>query len=783
MNKVILLALLMPVTAFGQIMENFESGNLTGWIQSPAGRWNTDSLNPLSGMFSLHHSFDNNDAGTDMIGFPVRDLNQAKGPMQWSFTIRHGYDPSSSNNWTVFLMSGIDPSQVQDLFRINGYAVGVNLSGYDDTLRLWKVKNGLTSIVVSSKINWQTNIGTSDHVKISVERSTEGEWSMKIYRPDNFLIGNSSGIDPEVFLNEWFIVSYRYTSTRDRLLWIDDIFIDGSLPEIIDPHASALRGDIIISEIMADPVPAVSLPAKEYIEIFNRTQFPINLKSWTLSDGNTTCTFPEKVIQPCDYMILCQLNDTSMFSRSGNTTGLKSFPALTDGGKMLYLCDNNTNIIHGVEYSSEWYGDILKTDGGWSLEIIDTDYPFFSDGNWHASLSKEGGTPGKSNSLSGNNPDLVFNGIENVFPYDSTTVIISFSEPVFDLGRNIKNVETGGPETSDIVPSDPLMREYMIYLNGPLKKGTTYTLRIGDNVTDFAGNKIQRNEFRFGIPVPVQKGNILFNELLFNPFPDEPDFIEFFNCSDRIFDAAGLLLVSVTSNFKDTSSVVSVSRKNRCFLPGDYYVVTTDRKMILERFFSADPLRVFEVSSLPSMPDDEGHLILFSRSLEKIDEVFYEDDMHYSLLAANEGISLEKIRTKGISWDKSQWHSASESSGWGTPGAPNSVLSGQPENSDIVTLSSTKITPDNDGNEDLLLIDLKLTGKGNVVSVTVFDEIGRFVTKLTDNMFAGSEASIVWTGTADDEKLVSTGIYIILINIFDDTGKVLNLKKVCTVIR
>ncbi|MBP1674804.1 MAG: hypothetical protein H6Q24_942, partial [Bacteroidetes bacterium] len=48
MNKVILLVMLMPVTAFGQVMENFESGNLSGRIQSPEGHWNTDNTNALS---------------------------------------------------------------------------------------------------------------------------------------------------------------------------------------------------------------------------------------------------------------------------------------------------------------------------------------------------------------------------------------------------------------------------------------------------------------------------------------------------------------------------------------------------------------------------------------------------------------------------------------------------------------------------------------------------------------------------------------------------------------
>jgi hypothetical protein len=183
------------------------------------------------------------------------------------------------------------------------------------------------------------------------------------------------------------------------------------------------------------------------------------------------------------------------------------------------------------------------------------------------------------------------------------------------------------------------------------------------------------------------------------------------------------------------------------------------------------------------MPDDRGHLVLFNRSLEMIDEVFYDAEMHYSLLAGDEGISLEKVATNGNSADKSQWHSASESAGWGTPGAPNSVLSENQTNGDKVVLSSTKITPDNDGNEDFLVINFKLEGLGSVISVDVFDETGRFVKRVADNLLAGPESSVVWNGTAADEKLVNTGIYILLISLFDDTGKTQKWKKVFTVIR
>jgi hypothetical protein len=183
------------------------------------------------------------------------------------------------------------------------------------------------------------------------------------------------------------------------------------------------------------------------------------------------------------------------------------------------------------------------------------------------------------------------------------------------------------------------------------------------------------------------------------------------------------------------------------------------------------------------MPDDKGHLILFNRQLDPIDELIYYEKLHYSLLSGYEGIALEKVRPGSLSSDQKNWHSASESSGWGTPGAVNSVYSEKPVSEDKVILSSTKITPDNDGYEDLLVIDLKLNGNGNVLTIRVYDETGDFVCKLADNLLVGNQASVIWDGTGGDGSLVNMGIYIIYISIFDDTGKTEKWKKICTVIR
>ena len=872
MKKVILLFVMLPYLASGQVCDNFESGLSVSWEQSPSGRWSADTIKALSGRYSLHHSFDNHEAGTDIIAIPLKDIHPDEGVSTWSFTIRHGYDPSSSNNWSVFLFSGKGPSQMSGDADAQGFAIGVNLTGYDDTLRLWKVAGGLYEVVVNCRINWQTDVGTADPVYIRVERYPDGTWNVTLSRMDATLISQSSGNEPYLYNPSWFGIYYRYTSTRDRLLWIDDINISGvfyadtvpprvlnstvcgkrsvvitlneeadssftgienfylnseeNIPlsvtrlhdlayliefadEFINKTLNTLtinrlsdvkdnfslnlkieftpvwaeRGDIIISEIMADPLPSVSLPEKEYIEITNRTSFPYDLHNWKLISGEQKTTLPHITIGPSEIIILCSLQDTAILSGFGMTKGIKSFPTLNDDGKLLCLTDTSGVLIHGVEYSNRWYGNELKSKGGWSLEMIDTSYPFYYEGNWSASVSRKGGSPGSVNSVARVNRDVSFSGIINVFPDDSSSIICSFSEPVEDIGRMKDCIIKGAIEIIDVQAIDPLQRKFGMKLSSSLNRGIRYKIEFPDEITDFAGNKMERYEFEFGLAETPVAGDILFNELLFNPLPGDPDFIELFNCSEKVIDASRLHLVYVNDATSDTSVMVPVSPDKRCIMPGAYYAITSGRQRIIERYFSALAENLFGVSSLPSMPDAGGILILFSSELDVIDRVSYSEKMHYSLLSGYEGISLEKTGTCSLSGESVNWHSAMESSGWATPGGPNSVFIEALSHTESVTFSSTRMTPDGDGYEDFLSISMALKGYDNVVSVSVFDESGAYVRKVAANVLAGAEATFIWNGTADDGTPVNSGIYIILINLFDDKGKTQQWKRVCTVLR
>jgi hypothetical protein len=872
MKKVILLVTLVPYIASGQLIENFETGNLVNWTQGVEGRWKADTVSSIGGLFSLHHVYDNQSPGSDCIGRSLADLQPSEGLTRWSFTLRHGCDPSASNSWAVYLMSDRGPGLFDNGNSASGYAAGVNLAGYDDTLRLWKISGGRVSAAAACPVNWQNDLGVAAGAVVVVERTPSGRWTISALDTAGNLKGTASVGDNQLFSSNWLVLNYRYTATRDRLIWMDDLRVEGVFrtdkepPAVIDCKVSgqnrlditldeepsencltpssflideggnaaidiqkicqstirvsftacfknkvlntlkisglcdtrgncsdtlaagftpswAETGDVIISEIMADPLPPVSLPADEYLELFNRTGFEFNMNRWKIVTDNQQTVFPAFIIKPGEHLIACSVADTSSFSRFGRVVGLKSFPFLTVSGKSIALTDSSGGLIHGVKYSSTWYGSALKSGGGWSLEIVDAGFPFFETGNWKASASRNGGTPGRVNSISRYNPDTYFRGVKNVFPTDSVTLNATFSETVTCLMARAGEITAGGQPVSSAATTDALCQDFIFKTGATLTPGEVYSLVIPDDVTDFAGNQISTCRFSFGLTEPASRGDVMFNELLFNPPPGEPDFIELINLSGKIIDASALFLVSINAETGDTSVVLPVSEENRCIVPGSLYATTTDRDAVTGRYFCSSPDNIFNVSSLPSMSDDRGHLVLLNREMDVIDEVIYNDEMHYSLLSGREGISLEKIRPELPSCNGSSWHSASEASGWATPGLENSVFIPGPSSADRIQLSSGRISPDNDGYEDILVIDMDLEGSGNIVSITVFDETGNRIRKLADTFYAGSRASVTWDATAHDGSLVQSGIYIILIELYNDKGRVKSWKKVCTVLR
>ncbi|MDP3434526.1 MAG: hypothetical protein Q8T04_16420, partial [Bacteroidota bacterium] len=103
---------------------DFESGYFSGWKQT--GDWEVSASEKIAGNFSLKHLSKPTSGNSSLFHKVSADLNLVD--MEWAFTFKNGkWDPSSSNRFLFYLTA--DTIQT-DL--INGYAVGVNISGTSD---------------------------------------------------------------------------------------------------------------------------------------------------------------------------------------------------------------------------------------------------------------------------------------------------------------------------------------------------------------------------------------------------------------------------------------------------------------------------------------------------------------------------------------------------------------------------------------------------------------------------------------------------------------------------
>ena len=163
-----------------------------------------------------------------------------------------------------------------------------------------------------------------------------------------------------------------------------------------------------------------------------------------------------------------------------------------------------------------------------------------------------------------------------------------------------------------------------------------------------------------------------------------------------------------------------------------------------------------------------------------IDSFNYNEDFHYTLLDDEEGVSLERNSFLGGSDDPENWHSASEAAGFATPGYQNSqfLLLNTGQN-DPFELANKIFSPNNDGNNDLLVITYELELPGYVASIKIFDAKGRIVKNLARNLLLGTKGFVKWDGTNGDSELASLGIYIILLELIHPSGDKRTFKKVC----
>jgi len=461
---------------------------------------------------------------------------------------------------------------------------------------------------------------------------------------------------------------------------------------------------------------------------------------------------------------------------------LSCFGSITNSGGLVGLYDNKGHLIHFVEYSDRWYGTDWKAGGGWSLEQIDAQNVCGGITNWKASENITGGTPGFENSVIASNPDLISPELVKVYPLSDSTLQLTFSESIdttsllnpmlFVIDKNI-----GTPyriETKDI----PFYK-VVLYFAQHFESQQVYEIEVSEHISDWSGNRLYGNKsIKFAMPLPIENGDIIINELLFNPYPDCSDFIEIYNMSNKVIDLSELRLATRNSN-NELSSICGVTDGFLMF-PNTFSVLTKDAASI-SNFYHVECLKcLIEIDDIPTFADDAGNAVLTNKQGFIIDEFSYNQSMHFAMIKDKEGVSLERINYEDFTNDKNNWHSASEFAGYATPTYKNSQHRElPPTNNDKISIEPNIFSPDNDSYNDILFISYSLSEVGYVANVVVYDAKGRKINQLVSNELLGLEGFFSWDGMTDRNTLAAIGYYIIYVELFNTAGDVEKIKKTC----
>ncbi len=545
------------------------------------------------------------------------------------------------------------------------------------------------------------------------------------------------------------------------------------------------RYDVVIDEIMADPSPQVALPNNEWIELRNTTTASINLQNWRIGDATgQSGPMPNFTLQPDSFVIVCTGSAVAALSAFGTTISVTSFPSLDNDGDQLFLRAANGRIIHAVAYSSGWYQNELKKEGGWTLEMVDTKSPCAGISNWKASTHVTGGTPGKKNSIDAVNNDAEAPQLKRAYTTDNTTIILVFDEPVDSLiGATISNYSIdGGLTLISTTTLAPLFNTVQLRTGSALAANTVYSI-TASGIRDCKGNSIgNANKARVGLPTDAASGEWIINEVLFNPRSNAFDYVEFYNNSNKIFDASKLYIANRNSSGV-VSSIKALSTVPYYIFPGDYMVETEDAASLSLQYLVKNPDNVLIVTSPPSFPDDEGTVLALNFQGNVIDEVKYKDDWHFKLIDNAEGVSLERIDPNGTSQDESNWHSAASTAGYGTPTYKNSQYKILSTINATVEGTPKVFSPDNDGFDDIASIQYSVTEPGYVANITIFDAAGRQVRHLVRNGTLGISGYWNWDGLDDKGLKLPVGTYVVFTEIFNLQGKKQHFKNVLILAR
>ncbi len=521
---------------------------------------------------------------------------------------------------------------------------------------------------------------------------------------------------------------------------------------------------LLITELMPDPNPVVGLPDKEYIEITNHSGGFIQLNSCVLHDPSGGKNLPNMILPPDSIIVMYAI------------------PSLNNAGDHLWLTNQKGDIIHDINYDLTWFKDDKKKNGGWSLEMINMDNLCAGANNWGASMDKAGGTPGQPNSVGAYHlSDTAAPRLVSILPFNDSIIELVFNEEIDSINSSqFKLYKNGQVQQTSFVNMASDYKGLFCLIQFIPDSDSVYKLAI-DGIKDCAGNGCRANISTLQWPSLSRRNELIINEILFNPKSGGYDFIELYNNSNKAFDLSKhfIAVLDETNQYK---SIDRICNTQLILQANQYLLLSENTAKICSNYQckNADA-KLVDFAKMPALPDDEGNLLIVNMIGKIVDSLKYSEGWHFPLLSDKEGVSLERINFTSSPRLMDNWHSAASVVGFATPGYLNSQSNPLSAPAQYFSLQNKTVSPDDDGFEDVLILNYQLPKQDYATTIQIYDLEGRLVRQWINNETLGTNGFLSWNGTDYNQQKAAIGLYVLHIECTHPDGSKIREKLSCVV--
>lgn len=367
--------------------------------------------------------------------------------------------------------------------------------------------------------------------------------------------------------------------------------------------------------------------------------------------------------------------------------------------------------------------------------------------------------------------------INSVQIINDQQIQIILDEAVDEILSSDPNNYSITPQTDiDRVEIDPSIPNIInVYTSTPIQSGTVITL-IVSGISDTSGNTIDSQDYNLRLLEAPDVGDVLINEILFDPYSGGEDFVEIINASDKFLDLNGLIILNMDNQNEETIT------ESIELLPNQILAISPDINNIKDIYNPPDTARLYE-QDIPAFNNDDGNVSLLIIQADGseliIDSYDYDDSQHLSILSDVEGVSLERLSLISDSNNPDNWTSSSEANLFATPGYSNSARINPGMSDDQVSLEHKVFSPNRDGQKDNLILNYNLAKSGYIANVSIYDDRGRLELHLAENQLLATTGFIKWDGLDADGRTAPIGMYIVYYELFHSDGDIIEGKKVC----